>query len=227
MTIEAVARSSCPVGSSSEQQARIGDECAQRPQPVVPALRTDHREASPRATRRRDAPMSRARRPGHRAASGRRARAEARCSRPRRARAGGTGPGKRSTRGRDAASRSSAGQRTEPVVGRSMPASRCSSVDFPEPDGPSTAIRSGARMMHDAPCTATTAVAPRPNVRDTSSHSTTTRSAGALAPPSSTVMRRPSRRADERQCPLMRAIASLCVTTTTPAPSSAANAARR
>jgi hypothetical protein len=30
--------------------------------------------------------------------------------------------------------------RTRPVVGRSRPAAQCSSVDFPDPDGPITAV---------------------------------------------------------------------------------------
>src|SRR5207249_1266029 len=50
-----------------------------------------------------------------------------------------------------------------PAVGRSSPAIRWSRVDFPLPDGPTTAIRSAASMSNVASARAVTAAGPSPN----------------------------------------------------------------
>ena len=54
------------------------------------------------------------------------------------------------------------GHSTRPAVGVSKPASRCSSVDFPDPDGPTRATRSPAFSLQLAPCTATIDALPCP-----------------------------------------------------------------
>ena len=59
------------------------------------------------------------------------------------------------------------GQSTTPTVGRSRPASRCNNVVLPDPEAPTRATCSPVRTAHEAPCTATTAAGPRPNVRAT------------------------------------------------------------
>jgi hypothetical protein len=51
---------------------------------------------------------------------------------------------------------------TEPDVGRSSPASRCMSVDLPEPDGPMIAVNSPAGNAIVTPRNACTAASPSP-----------------------------------------------------------------
>ena len=60
---------------------------------------------------------------------------------------------------------SSAGHRTVPAVGASSPAMRCSRVDFPDPDGPVTAMRAQGGIRQFTSRTACTAVGPEPKVR--------------------------------------------------------------
>src|SRR5712672_1948886 len=67
----------------------------------------------------------------------------------------------------------SAGHCTEPAVGVSSPAMRCNRVDFPDPDGPVTAMRAQGGIRQVTSRTACTAVAPAPNVRLRLVHSTT------------------------------------------------------
>jgi hypothetical protein len=55
-----------------------------------------------------------------------------------------------------------AGQRIKPVVGTSSPAIMCNSVDFPDPEGPTSAMRSPGQILQLASWTATTAFAPDP-----------------------------------------------------------------
>ena len=52
--------------------------------------------------------------------------------------------------------------RTAPDVGRSRPASRCISVDLPEPDGPMTAVNWPAGTSSETPRSASTADSPSP-----------------------------------------------------------------
>ena len=52
--------------------------------------------------------------------------------------------------------------RTDPEVGRSSPASRCMSVDLPEPDGPMTAVNWPAGTSSETPRRASTAESPSP-----------------------------------------------------------------
>jgi hypothetical protein len=52
--------------------------------------------------------------------------------------------------------------RTEPDVGRSRPASRCISVDLPDPDGPITAVNWPAGTSRETPRSASTADSPSP-----------------------------------------------------------------
>ena len=52
--------------------------------------------------------------------------------------------------------------RTRPQVGRSSPASRCMSVDLPEPDGPMIAVRRPAAMSSDTSSSASTVASPSP-----------------------------------------------------------------
>jgi hypothetical protein len=52
--------------------------------------------------------------------------------------------------------------RTRPEVSRSRPARQCSSVDFPEPDGPMMAANSPAANSAVTPSSARMAVSPRP-----------------------------------------------------------------
>jgi len=51
---------------------------------------------------------------------------------------------------------------TCPDVGRSIPAATCSSVVFPDPDGPITAVNSPAAKPMVTPSSAVTAWAPEP-----------------------------------------------------------------
>ena len=51
---------------------------------------------------------------------------------------------------------------TSPAVGRSSPASRCMSVDLPEPDGPMIAVSSPSATETETPRRASTAVSPAP-----------------------------------------------------------------
>jgi hypothetical protein len=51
---------------------------------------------------------------------------------------------------------------TLPDVGWSSPASRCISVDLPEPDGPMTAVNWPAGTSSDTPRSASTADSPSP-----------------------------------------------------------------
>ena len=69
--------------------------------------------------------------------------------------------------GRNSSRSPIAGQVIVPVVGSSSPASRYSSVDLPDPEGPTRAIRSPAPTTQSVAARATVAVAPRPCVRDT------------------------------------------------------------
>src|SRR4051812_27080192 len=68
---------------------------------------------------------------------------------------------------------SSAGHRTDPAVGASSPAMRCNRVDFPDPEGPVTAMRAQDGIRQVTSRTACTAVAPAPKVRLRLVHSTT------------------------------------------------------
>ena len=51
---------------------------------------------------------------------------------------------------------------TSPVVGLSSPARMCISVDFPEPEGPITAVALPGAMFTETPRSASTAVSPSP-----------------------------------------------------------------
>ena len=51
---------------------------------------------------------------------------------------------------------------TRPSVGRSSPASRCMSVDLPEPDGPMTAVNWPTGTLREMPRSARTADSPSP-----------------------------------------------------------------
>jgi hypothetical protein len=51
---------------------------------------------------------------------------------------------------------------TVPLVGVSRPARQCSSVDFPDPDGPMIAANSPRRNVASTPSSATTLVVPSP-----------------------------------------------------------------
>ena len=51
---------------------------------------------------------------------------------------------------------------TEPLVGRSSAASRCMSVDLPDPDGPITAVSLPRSTSSVTPRSAWTAVSPSP-----------------------------------------------------------------
>ena len=51
---------------------------------------------------------------------------------------------------------------TRPEVGRSSPAKQCSGVDFPDPDGPITAVYDPARTSILAPPSAVTVAGPDP-----------------------------------------------------------------
>jgi hypothetical protein len=83
---------------------------------------------------------------------------------------------------------SGAGHRTDPAVGASSPAMRCSRVDFPDPDGPVTAMRAHGDIRQFTSRTACTAVGPEPKVRLRLVHSTT---AGGFAVASMTASRSP------------------------------------
>src|SRR3954447_6936351 len=65
--------------------------------------------------------------------------------------------------------RCSSPRRTVPCVGRSSPAAICSSVDFPEPDGPMIAVNVPAASDSVTPSSARTWPSPRPKTRTTSS----------------------------------------------------------
>ena len=52
--------------------------------------------------------------------------------------------------------------RTSPAVGRSSPARMCMSVDFPEPDGPITAVSAPLATSTETPRSAWTAVSSAP-----------------------------------------------------------------
>src|SRR5260370_29974378 len=67
---------------------------------------------------------------------------------------------------------SSAGHRTDPAVGASSPVMSCSRVDFPDPDGPVTAMRAQGGIRQFTSRTACTAMGPEPKVRLTLVHST-------------------------------------------------------
>ena len=56
---------------------------------------------------------------------------------------------------------------TRPFVGRSSPASRCMSVDLPEPEGPMTAVNWPTGTSSVTPRSACTADSPSPYWRDT------------------------------------------------------------
>ncbi len=56
------------------------------------------------------------------------------------------------------------GQLSWPAVGGSSPASMWSRVDFPDPDGPVSAMRAPAGRVRFTPYTATTADEPVPKV---------------------------------------------------------------
>ena len=58
--------------------------------------------------------------------------------------------------------RSTPHTRTEPDVGVSRPAITCISVDFPEPDGPITAVKRRSAMSRLTPASAWTAASPAP-----------------------------------------------------------------
>src|SRR5580704_16232569 len=58
------------------------------------------------------------------------------------------------------------GQEIVPPVGSSSPAIRLSSVDFPLPDGPKSAMRSPCPMEKDVGSSPTTVASPVPNVRE-------------------------------------------------------------
>ena len=62
---------------------------------------------------------------------------------------------------------------TVPELGWSSPARMCISVDFPEPDGPMTAVSRPRAMSSETPRRASTAVSPSPYVRVTSCATTT------------------------------------------------------
>ena len=111
--------------------------------------------------------------------------------------------------GRSASRCPIAGQVTVPSVGASRPASRCSSVDFPDPEGPVTAMLAPAKTSHVVGCSATTARGPWPNVRAAPSQRATGR--GSVIPP-------PRRRAVRARGRRRAATRSLWVTTTTAAP---------
>ncbi len=64
--------------------------------------------------------------------------------------------------GRPAGLPPSAGQLSIPAVARSMPASRCSRVDLPDPERPVNATRSAGPTAQLTECTATVAVLPCP-----------------------------------------------------------------
>ena len=57
---------------------------------------------------------------------------------------------------------------TRPAVGRSSPARMCISVDFPDPDGPITAVSRSDATSRETPRSASTAVSPSPKRRVTS-----------------------------------------------------------
>lgn len=52
--------------------------------------------------------------------------------------------------------------RTVPAVGRSRPAAHCRKVDFPEPEGPMTAVKLPRERVRSMPRRACTALPPRP-----------------------------------------------------------------
>ena len=58
--------------------------------------------------------------------------------------------------------RSTSPSSTWPEVSRSSPARQCSVVDFPEPDGPMTAVNCPAPKSAETPSRARTAVTPAP-----------------------------------------------------------------
>ena len=117
------------------ERARDRDRWAWPPESSSGSLsRNSPRSSRSSASRAAHAPRRR---------RGRRGRAAARRSPRRQRRAAGSGPGRRPRPGRAAAPRwrRSRASCTVPTVGRSRPASRCSSVDLPEPDGPISAMR--------------------------------------------------------------------------------------
>src|SRR5712671_176301 len=61
-----------------------------------------------------------------------------------------------------------------PDVGSSRPARRCSRVDLPLPDGPTSAMRSPRTILHVACCRAITRLSSSPNTRPTSVASAST-----------------------------------------------------
>src|SRR6266487_5775923 len=62
---------------------------------------------------------------------------------------------------------------TSPEVGRSRPARMCIRVDFPEPEGPMTAVSLPPSTARETPRSASTAVSPDPNRRVSSCALTT------------------------------------------------------
>ena len=62
---------------------------------------------------------------------------------------------------------------TSPLVGLSRPARMCIRVDFPDPDGPITAVRFPSATSSETPRSASTAVSPWPYRRDSSCAATT------------------------------------------------------
>jgi hypothetical protein len=71
----------------------------------------------------------------------------------------------------------------EPEVGVSNPAIRCSSVDFPLPDGPTIAMRSRAEIVNLASMTAATASRPLSCTRPSASARTRTSRSIIIDPP--------------------------------------------
>src|SRR6187431_3361670 len=84
---------------------------------------------------------------------------------------------------------------TPPDVGLSRPARMCISVDFPEPDGPITAVALPGAMSTETPRSASTAVSPSP-YRRVRSRATTTPpfELSILVPPSIAVARKATAR---------------------------------
>src|SRR5262245_7972571 len=70
---------------------------------------------------------------------------------------------------------------TRPLLGRSNPAAQCSSVLFPDPDAPTTAVKLPAANPTLTSARATVRPPPRPNQRDTPSN-TTTSTRGGITP---------------------------------------------
>ncbi len=74
---------------------------------------------------------------------------------------------------------------TSPLVGLSRPARMCMRVDFPEPEGPMTAVSLPWLISSETPRSACTAVSPSPYTRVTSSATTTAPFSFAIVPPGS------------------------------------------